>query len=93
MLKIIETNLSIDLNNDIIDHQSRIIEVVSWNEYINEYLEEKTVLRVTFIGNLNGATIPKNSKVLNLVYDGVHVSCDIVREGVRTKKLAYKINK
>ena len=45
MTKVIETNLSIEDNN-IVDHQSRVIEVDSWDEYINEIKEAKCISNI-----------------------------------------------
>ena len=91
MIKVIETNLSIDNNDNIADHQSRVIEVESWEEIINEIKECKTVSRRSICGCLDGCTIPKKSKVVNLKYDDIHLSCDVYNYfGVKTKKLIYK---
>lgn len=92
MRKVIETNLSImDWDGDhIADHQSRVIEVSSWQDYIVEIKEAKTVNRQSIIGNLHGNTIPKECKVENLKYDEKHLSCDIIYgNGFKSKKLAY----
>ena len=92
MIKVIETNLSIDNNNNIADHQSRIIEVDSWDEYIKEIKEAKCVLRMAILGVMQGCTIPKNAQVLDLKYDDAHLSCDVIGyEGKLGKKLAYVI--
>lgn len=92
MVKIIETNISMNYSNEIIDHQSRIIEVSSWNEYIEEIKTRKTISRKSFLGNLIGVTIPKMAIVENLVYDDFHLSCDVINyKGIRDKKLCYLI--
>lgn len=95
MIKIIETNLSIykhDEDHTIKDHQSRVIEVDSWDEYVQEIKDAKTVVRNPVIGNLCGATIPHDSRIENLTYDEIHLDCDIItRFGHFTKKLAYKV--
>lgn len=36
-MQVIETNLSIDKENNIRDHQSRIIEVIDWDTYCKAY--------------------------------------------------------
>jgi len=33
MIKVIETNLSLDSYDNIVDHQSRVIEVESWERF------------------------------------------------------------
>ncbi len=87
---IIETNLLLDENGIIRDHQSRVIESVSWYSYINEIKNNLSVHKSSFIGYLHGNTIPDNSKVDNLVYDDSHLSCDVTnRFGYKSKKLAY----
>jgi hypothetical protein len=91
MIKIIETNLSMD--GDIIkDHQSRVIEVESWDEYLDEIKEYKCVSRLDMFYNLNGCTLPKNCRIDKLVYDDFHLSCDVYSfyNNMKTKKLAYK---
>ena len=92
MIKVIETNLSLDYDDNIIDHQSRVIQVESWEDFINEIKESKTVIRNSILGCLSGCTIPKQSKVVNLKYDDKQLSCDIYNWiGRKTKKLVYKI--
>jgi len=95
MIKVIETNLSIDQeeNHAIIkDHQSRVIEVDSWEEYIQEIKDGESVSRKCVIGNLHGKTIPSDAIVSNLVYDDFHLSYDIInRFGFWSKKLAYRV--
>jgi hypothetical protein len=94
-IKVIETNILLNPNydNDImLDHQSRMIEVESWDDFVNEIKEAKTVMRQSCIGYM-GATIPKEAKVSNLVYDDTHLSCYVVSKlGNKSKKLAFKIN-
>ena len=95
MIKVIETNLSIyknDENYTIKDFQSRVIEVDSWDEYIQEVKHSKVVVRNSIFGSLHGTTIPHDANVYNLTYDDLHLDCDIVnRFGIESKKLAYKV--
>jgi hypothetical protein len=89
LVKIIETNLSVN-EDKIMDHQSRIIEVDSWEGYIKEIKEGYFVLRN---GSMYGATLPKDSKVYSLRFDSFHLSYSIYdRLGRKTTKLAYLIN-
>lgn len=37
MVEVIETNIFVDNNNRIYDHQSRIIEVEDWDTYCNAF--------------------------------------------------------
>ena len=91
MIKVIETNLSLDDNDNIVDHQSRVIEVENWEEFINEIKVGKTVSRKSIYGCLDGCTIPRESKVVNLKYDNIHLSCDVYNYfGMKSKKLVYK---
>jgi len=92
MIKVIETNLSIDEENTIKDHQSRVIEVESWKEYIEEIKDAKSVSRSCFIGSLHGNTIPQEVRTENLVHDDNHLSYDIInRFGIKSKKLSFKV--
>jgi len=91
MIKVIETNLSLDYDDNIIDHQSRVVEVESWEDYINEIKEGISVFRKSILGCLDGYTIPtKQSRVENIICDDFHLSCDVYRGNTKTKKLAYK---
>ena len=89
MIKIIETNLSLDGNGNIVDHQSRVIEIEIWEDYVNEIKENISVFRKSILGCLNGYTIPKKSEVSNIIYDDFHLSCNVYNSaGVKSKKLA-----
>jgi len=92
MIKIIETNLSLDNNDNIVDHQSRVVEIENWNDYIKEIKECKSVFRNSILGCLSGYTIStKQLNVENIKYDDFHLSYDIYNSiGMKTKKLAYK---
>ena len=92
MIKVIETNLSVDNENTIKDHQSRVIEVESWEDYIQEIKEAKSVSRNSVLGSLHGNTIPNNAVVEIISLDDFHLDCDIVnRFGILSKKLVYRI--
>jgi len=89
MAKIIETNLSM-ANGQIVDHQSRVIEVESWNSYVDEINNAETVIRDSIMGCLSGSSVPRQSMIKNLEFDEHHLSCDIYNyQGIQTKKLAY----
>jgi hypothetical protein len=90
MVKIIETNLSIGNNNEIFDHQSRVIEVESWDDFVNEIKEGKSIDRK---GTLWGLTLPRQCRVENLKFDEKHLSCDVNRNNnLISRKLAYLIS-
>jgi hypothetical protein len=89
VVRVIETNLSLNDTGEIVDHQSRVIEVESWETFINEIQEAKTVIRPSVIGNLHGTSIPIQSNVEDIMYDDFHLSCNIYNHrGIKTKKLA-----
>lgn len=82
MVYVIETNLS--MKNDIImDFQSRIIEVPSWQEYCAIYENYNgqacNIGRslTQLVGN-NINVINANRIIENLKYDDSHLSCDMV---------------
>ena len=94
MIKVIETNLSLykDGMDTIKDFQSRIIEVNSWDEYVQEIKDSKVVVRSPILGSLRGTTIPHDTKVYDLTYDDFHLDCDVVNQfGIKSKKLAYRV--
>lgn len=89
MIKVIETNLSLHLNDEIIDHQSRVIEVESWEEFVSEIKEGRTVNRD---GTMYGTSVPRQSRIENFKSDDFHLSCDIYNYAdIKTKKFAYLI--
>jgi hypothetical protein len=89
LVRIIETNLSIGNENEIIDHQSRVIEVDSWDKFVNEIKDSKSIDRQ---GTLWGLTLPRQCRIENLKYDDFHLSCDVYTDK-KQKKLAYLIGK
>lgn len=92
MVKIIETNLSLDNENNIRDFQSRVIEAESWDSFIDEIKNGKTVLRNSILGSMSGCTLPRQSKIEELIYDDRHLSCNVINYAEqKTKKLAYLI--
>ena len=68
--KIIETNLSMK-DGQIYDHQSRVVEADSWDEYIEMYEEYdgSPIDRFKAISEMIGNSIPKDVEILNLKYD------------------------
>ena len=92
MIKVIETNLSMSTDDYIFDHQSRVIEVESWEEIIEEVRNGITKIRKSYLGNLSGCSVPKQAVVKNFTFDNNHLMCDIINyAGQKTKKLIYKI--
>lgn len=92
MIKVIETNLSIDDNNNILDHQSRVIEVELWEDIFDIIVGNKpNTSKHSCLGVPHGNILQKEMIVLNLKHDDYHLSCDIInRHGFKSKKLFYR---
>lgn len=92
MIQVIDTNLSIDNDNIIRDHQSLIVEVEDWNTYC-EAFEKYNGKAVYFKSKtMPGNSISSNCSITDLIYDDIHLSCMILHQsGFITKKLAYRI--
>ncbi len=90
-MQVIETNLSIDKENNIRDHQSRIIEVVNWDTYCKAYIEYDGKSVLFYSKGMPGNTIQSNCKISNLEYDMIHLSCVISNKYFDTKRLAYVV--
>lgn len=90
MIEIIETNLAIDENKDIRDHQSRVVLADDWKSYCEAY-EKYDGSRVIFPSKNHGATIQSNKKIEDLEYDEYHLYCRIVNEYFTDTRLAYKL--
>jgi hypothetical protein len=92
MALVIETNISLDENNNFIDHQSRVVEVDSWDDLVQEVINKKPVIRKAYLGIMYGVIIPRNCTIENLVYNDYHLSCDITTyNGFKSKKLLYLV--
>ena len=92
MIQVIETNLSIDNDNIIRDHQSLIVEVEDWDTYCKAF-EKYNGKAVHFKSKtMHGNSILSNCSITDLIYDDIHLSCMILHQsGFITKKLAYRI--
>lgn len=96
-IEVIETNLIIDENNIIRDHQSRVVEADSWDTYCdaNKNYNGKAVFFKSKV--MKGNSIQSNCKISNLEYDEMHLSCNITKlkdngeEIFTDKRLAYRI--
>ena len=95
MSRVIETNISIDINGDYKDFQSRVIEVESWNSLVDEIKSNKAVDRASVIGTMFGYTLPPRGCVTTEhKCDDTHLSCKVTRwDGVESIKLLYLIDK
>ena len=93
MIKIIETNLSMK-NDKVFDHQSRMIEAESWDEYVNYYKDESNRKHCKFksLTGLYGDSLPRCANITELKYNDFHLSCYHTNSyGMVTMKLAYKV--
>lgn len=91
MVKIIETNLSLDKTNTIQDHQSRIVEALDWDTYCKAYKNYNNGYVEFHSKTMPGATLMSNCLLTELVYDDIHLSCIIDKGICKTKRLAYKV--
>ena len=95
MIQVIETNLSIDKDNAIRDHQSLIVEVEDWDTYckaFKEYSGEAIYFKSKTMPGNSISSISSNCIITDLIYDDIHLSCMVLRpSGFVTKKLACRI--
>lgn len=88
---VIETNI-LEKDGAMVDHQSRVIDVKNWNDFIKEIKSAKCVVRHSYLGRLLGNTIPENAKVSWTMFDDFHGSCTVeTYNGRITKKLFYRV--
>lgn len=88
-MKIIETNVSGDFVGNftkIIDHQSRVIEADSWEQYVLHYYSMES----SFFRNKFPQTLPRQCTISCLNWDNHHLSCIIDNGHFLTYRLAYK---
>ena len=96
MVEVIETNLFVDNDNKIYDHQSRIIEVEDWDTYCNAF-ELYDGRAICFKSKqMPGNSIRANCKIKELLYDDYHLSCvvfnyDDVHDDFIERHFAYKM--
>lgn len=94
MIKIIETNLSINPNDGstILDHQARVIEVESWESYIEEVLTGDAVYRKGSFGiNMEGYSFPQDGIMEEFKSDEHHLSYITTSDTGIHKSMAYLI--
>ena len=90
---IIETNVSMK-DGIAIDHQSRIVEAKSWDDYVEYYKQnletDREHSKFKFFTVLLGDSLPRYGDIIEFKYDDFHLSCyHINRQGMITLKLAY----
>ncbi len=92
MDKIIETHLSTSISGEF-DHQSRVIEVESWEDYIEDIKNKKSVEYQDLLGSMSGRTLPiRDFEIRSLRFDEYHASCTIINfKGQITEKVMYRI--
>ena len=96
-MKIIETNILYN-GLTINDHQSRVIEVPSWEEYCNLFIgyDGRATggdYRDVYNQLTGGCIIPKGVTIVDLIIDDFHLTCNMKRHGGLQYKLAYVIEK
>lgn len=97
MVKIIETNLSMK-DEKVYDHQSRMVEAESWEEYVNYYKDnietDRQHSKFKSLTNLWGDSLPRYGDITEFKYDDFHLSCYHTNPfGMVTMKLAYLCEK
>ena len=93
MVQIIETNLSMK-DNQVVDHQSRVVEAESWKDYILYYKEnieqDRRHSNFKSLTAMWGDSLPRYGEVSELKYDEFHLSCYHTNfNGFVTMHLAY----
>ena len=92
IIKVSETNISIDNLGNYRDCQSRVIEVSSWEEYIDEIKTKKRVERKCIVGNLFGISVPIVCDIdIHMKSDKAFIATVTNYAGMKTLKTAYKM--
>ena len=89
----IETNVSMK-DGIAIDHQSRIVEAKSWDDYVEYYKQnlepDREHSKFKSLTDLSGDSLLRYGDIIEFKYDDFHLSCyHINRHGMITLKLAY----
>lgn len=73
--------------------QSRVVEVSSWNNYVDEVRLAKSVFRKSIAGNLEGETMPKSVTIESFKNSERNLFCSFRRyDGVLMWKVAYLLD-
>lgn len=100
-MKIVETNIIYE-GLTFHDHQTRVLEIPSWEEYCNLYRnydgeavrDENVKYKDVYGTLLKGCLLPKNATIMGLKVDDFHLTCDMTLwDGTPHYKLAYVIEK
>ena len=90
---IIETNVSMK-DGIAIDHQSRVVEAKSWDDYVEYYKQnlepDREHSKFKSLTDLSGDSLPRYGDIIEFKYDDFHLSCYYInRQGIMMLKLAY----
>jgi len=96
-MKIVETNITYE-GLTFYDHQSRVLELPSWEEYCNlfrNYNGEAVGNKYKSVySNLLGFVLPKNAIITELNIDEFHLTCGMnLWDDTPSHKLAYILEK
>ena len=87
---VIETTILICMDGEIIDHQSRIVDVHGWDEYVYQYINNVPLVSR---GTMNGISFKESWEMLDLVHDDTQLSAEFIDEdGFGIFKLAYVLD-
>lgn len=92
-MKIVETNISYSFAG-LEDHQSRVLEIPSWEEYCDLFRnydgEHNGDKYKCMFNQMMGCVMPNNATITDLRIDEFHLTCHIkLSTGFTECKLAY----
>ena len=76
------------------DHQARIVEAESWDEYVESFQNyDGRTVEFKSLTSMIGNSINRELHLYNLEYDDFHLSCNLSKSNdmFETKHLAYLI--
>lgn len=81
----------------LMDHQSRVLEVPSWQEYVSLFTEYNGKANgrdyKTLHNDLLGCVMPNDAIINELKYDHFHLTCNFnLYDGMEETKLAFLIH-
>lgn len=91
MVEIIETRILYNRqNNTIYDHQSRVVVVDSWEQYVDA-IKNYNGKKIEFESiDMPGATLLGNRDIYDLIHDDYHLSYRCISGNAETLCFAYK---
>ena len=75
-VKIIEAKIIHDYQSKPMYVQSRVIEVDSWEKYVEEIKQQKQINRKSIIGYSEGVSFPKSATTKSLKWDNKSLLCE-----------------